>query len=177
MESRMRGNSHVRFGAGEKIEGEATSKGGFISPKSYLLSSNGTAVATFTLAIDRRMTNQQGERETDFLPIVVWSKLAELCAQYLKKGQQAAVEGRIQVRNYENKEGRRVYVTEIVAENVQFLGGGQGQGGESSYAGGFDRPSPFGGNNSGGRSRDSFNDNPFADDQRPIDISDDDLPF
>jgi len=173
----MRGNSHVRFGAGEKIEDEATSKGGFISPKSYLLPSNGTAVATFTLAIDRRMTNQQGERETDFLPIVVWSKLAELCAQYLKKGQQAAVEGRIQVRNYENKEGRRVYVTEIVAENVQFLGGGQGQGGESSYAGGFDRPSPFGGNNSGGRSRDSFNDNPFADDQRPIDISDDDLPF
>jgi single-strand DNA-binding protein len=66
---------------------------------------NGTAVTTFTLAIDRRMTNQQGQRETDFLPIVVWSKLAELCAQYLKKGQQAAVEGRIQVRNYENKEG------------------------------------------------------------------------
>ncbi|ERI04853.1 single-strand binding family protein [Aneurinibacillus aneurinilyticus ATCC 12856] len=60
---------------------------------------SGTAVTTFTLAIDRRMTNQQGERETDFLPIVVWSKLAELCAQYLKKGQQAAVEGRIQVRN------------------------------------------------------------------------------
>jgi single-strand DNA-binding protein len=134
---------------------------------------NGTAVTTFTLAVDRRTTNQQGERETDFLPIVVWSKLAELCAQYLKKGQQAAVEGRIQVRNYENKEGRRVYVTEIVAENVQFLSGGQG-GGESSYAGGFDKPSSFGG---GGRSRDSFNDNPFADDQRPIDISDDDLPF
>ncbi len=141
---------------------------------------SGTAVTTFTLAIDRRMTNQQGERETDFLPIVVWSKLAELCAQYLKKGQQAAVEGRIQVRNYENKEGRRVYVTEIVAENVQFLSGGQGQGGgESSYAGGFDKPaSSFGGGSGGGgRSRDSFNDNPFADDQRPIDISDDDLPF
>ncbi|GED16711.1 single-stranded DNA-binding protein [Aneurinibacillus migulanus] len=139
---------------------------------------SGTAVTTFTLAIDRRMTNQQGERETDFLPIVVWSKLAELCAQYLKKGQQAAVEGRIQVRNYENKEGRRVYVTEIVAENVQFLSGGQGQGGEPSYAGGFDKPaSSFGGSGGGGRSRDSFNDNPFADDQKPIDISDDDLPF
>ncbi|MED0725946.1 single-stranded DNA-binding protein, partial [Aneurinibacillus aneurinilyticus] len=78
---------------------------------------------------------------------------------------------------YENKEGRRVYVTEIVAENVQFLGGGQGQGGESSYAGGFDKPvSSFGGGGSG-RSRDSFNDNPFANDQKPIDISDDDLPF
>ncbi|AMA74552.1 single-stranded DNA-binding protein [Aneurinibacillus thermoaerophilus] len=134
---------------------------------------NGTAVVTFTLAVDRRMTNQQGERETDFLPIVVWSKLAELCAQYLKKGQQAAVEGRIQVRNYENKEGRRVYVTEIIADNVQFLGGRQGQSSDESYSSGFERSAGF----DGGHSRDSFDDNPFANDQRPIDISDDDLPF
>jgi single-strand DNA-binding protein len=138
---------------------------------------SGTAVTTFTLAIDRRMTNQQGQRETDFLPIVVWSKLAELCAQYLKKGQQAAVEGRIQVRNYENKEGRRVYVTEIVAENVQFLGSGQGQGGGEPYSGGFERPAGFGSSGGGRPSQDPFSDNPFADDQRPIDISDDDLPF
>lgn len=136
----------------------------------------GTAVATFVLAVDRRMTNQQGERETDFLPIVVWNKLAESCVQYLKKGQKAAVEGRIQVRNYEDKEGRRVYVTEIVAENVQFLNSGQSQSGQSSFTDGFGKPaSSFGG--SGGGSRYSFNDDPFADDQRPIDISDDDLPF
>lgn len=130
---------------------------------------NGTAVATFTLAVDRRVTNQQGERETDFIPIVVWSKQAELCAQYLGKGRQAAVEGRIQVRNYENNEGRRVYVTEVVAENVQFLGGGQGSGD-------FEQRTPvFSGD--GKPSRNFQNDNPFADDQRPIDISDDDLPF
>ncbi len=128
---------------------------------------NGMAVTTFTLAVDRRMTNQQGNRETDFLPIVVWSKLAELCAEYLKKGQQAAVEGRIQVRNYENKEGRRVYVTEIVAENVQFLSGGQGQGGNS----GKGNDNSFGGRPTGDGH------NPFANDQKPIDISDDDLPF
>ncbi|BAU26290.1 single-strand binding protein [Aneurinibacillus soli] len=141
---------------------------------------NGTAVATFSLAVDRRTTNQQGERETDFLNIVVWSKLAELCAQYLKKGRQAAVEGRIQTRNYENKEGRRVYVTEIVAENVQFIGGqGQGQGGsgfqDEPYSGGGFGQAPSSGG--GSRSRDAFNDNPFADTQKPIDISDDDLPF
>lgn len=116
----------------------------------------GTAVCTFSLAVDRRTTNQQGEKETDFFNIVVWSKLAELCAQYLKKGQQAALEGRIQIRSYENKEGRRVYVTEIVAENVQFLGGG-----ESRERG------------------QRFNDepNPFEYNQKPIDIDDSDLPF
>lgn len=123
----------------------------------------GTPVTTFTLAVERRMTNQQGERETDFLPIVVWGKTAESSAQYLQKGQQAAVEGRIQTRNYENKEGRRVYVTEIVAENVQFLS--RPDGGSNNQRQG----------NGGGR--DFFNDNPFTNDQRPIDISDDDLPF
>ncbi|MFT9848372.1 single-stranded DNA-binding protein [Aneurinibacillus sp. REN35] len=130
---------------------------------------SGTAVGTFTLAVDRRVTNQQGERETDFIPVVVWSKQAELCAQYLSKGRQTAVEGRIQVRNYENNEGRRVYVTEVVAENVQFLGGGQGSGD-------FAQGSPAAGE---GRrpSRNAQHENPFADDQRPIDISDDDLPF
>lgn len=124
---------------------------------------SGIAVATFTLAVERRMANQQGERETEFIPVVVWRQLAESCAQYLKKGQQAAVEGRIQVRNYENKEGRRVYVTEIVAENVQFLGGGQGQSNGGQSSGGHS-------NSRGGGS--DFNDNPFA-----SNFPDDDLPF
>ncbi|CEH28287.1 hypothetical protein AM501_24045 [Aneurinibacillus migulanus] len=92
----------------------------------------GTAVCTFVLAIPRRMVGEKGDRETDFLPIVVWNKLAELCAQYLRKGQQAAVEGRIQVRNFENKEGQRIYVTEIVADNVQFLNAAV-SGGQSNH--------------------------------------------
>lgn len=126
---------------------------------------SGVAVATFTLAVDRRFSGQQGEREADFISIVAWRQLAELCANYLKKGQQAAVEGRIQTRSYENKEGRKVYVTEIVADNVQFLGG-SGQSGAGSAAGaGFSDE-----NNS------RFQD-PFADDGNTIDISDDDLPF
>ncbi|BAU28194.1 single-strand binding protein [Aneurinibacillus soli] len=134
---------------------------------------NGTAICTFTLAVDRRF-KRDGEPDADFLNIVVWSKLAELCAQYLKKGRQAAVEGRIQTRNYENNEGRRIYVTEIVAENVTFIGGHGDSGNSNGNGGQGQQPS---GNQGGRRSGGSFNDNPFADDQRPIDISDDDLPF
>lgn len=120
----------------------------------------GTAVGTFTLAIDRRMTNQNGEKETDFIPVVVWGKTAEASSKYLAKGRQAAVDGRIQVRSYENNEGQRVRVTEVVAEQVQFLGGNNGQQ-----------------NGNGQASKPSANDNPFASDEKPIDISDDDLPF
>lgn len=82
---------------------------------------SGVAVAQFTLAVDRPFTNQEGEREADFIPIVVWKAVAENVANYVKKGHQVAVTGRIQVRNYENNEGRRVYVTEVVGQYVQFL--------------------------------------------------------
>lgn len=82
---------------------------------------NGTAVASFTLAVDRNYKNAQGEKETDFIPCVVFRQLAELCANYLSKGKMAAVDGRIQTRNYDGKDGKKVYVTEVIAENVQFL--------------------------------------------------------
>ncbi|MBC1990374.1 single-stranded DNA-binding protein [Listeria seeligeri] len=81
----------------------------------------GVAVATFTLAVNRTFTNQQGERTADFINCVVWRKPAENVANFLKKGSMAGVDGRIQTRNYEGKDGKRVYVTEIVAESVQFL--------------------------------------------------------
>ncbi|GAB7388513.1 single-stranded DNA-binding protein SsbA [Bacillaceae bacterium] len=131
---------------------------------------SGVAVTTFTLAVNRRFANQQGERGTDFIDIVCWRQLAELCANYLKKGQQAGVEGRLQTRSYENREGRKVYVTEVVADNVQFLsppsqtaagGGGRDYGFSQPDYPDFDR----------------MNDDPFADDGKTIDISDDDLPF
>lgn len=83
---------------------------------------NGTAVTTFTVAVDRRFTNQNGEREADFINIVTWKKLAEICANYLAKGRQVAIEGRIQTRSYDDKNGNRRWVTEVVADNVQFLG-------------------------------------------------------
>ena len=78
---------------------------------------NGTAVATFTLAVDRKYKRE----ETDFIPIVVWAKQAENCANYLNKGSLVAIEGRIQVRTYDNQEGQRRWVTEVVAEDVRSM--------------------------------------------------------
>ena len=79
---------------------------------------SGTAVCSFTLAVDRR----NKEKETDFINIVVWNKAGENCAEYLKKGRQAAVEGRLQIRNYDGNDGTKKYVTEVVADNVEFIG-------------------------------------------------------
>lgn len=86
---------------------------------------SGIAVASFTLAVDRSFTNQQGEREADFIPIVVWRKQAENCANYLGKGRLVAVLGRIQVRTYDANDGQRRWVTEVIAENVRFLDRGK----------------------------------------------------
>ena len=86
----------------------------------------GVAVTQFTLAVDRPFSNN-GEKEADFIPIVAWRQLAETCANYLRKGRLCAIEGRIQVRNYENNEGKRVYVTEVIADNVRFLERGEQQ--------------------------------------------------
>lgn len=82
---------------------------------------NGTAVATFTLAVDRPFTNRQGEKEADFIRIVTWDKLAENCANYLQKGRLVAATGRLQIRSYEDKEGARRQSTEVVARDVRFL--------------------------------------------------------
>ena len=152
-----------------------------------------------------------------YLSPLVWQKQAELCAQYLHKGRLAAVDGRLQIRSYENKEGQKVRVAEVVAESVRFLdrgdnagggnmnqggygggqggygggnqgggyggggqggygggnqGGGYGGGGQGGYGGGNQGGGYGGGNKGGGRDYD-----PFSDDGKPIDISDDDLPF
>ncbi|RKD22889.1 single-stranded DNA-binding protein [Ammoniphilus oxalaticus] len=126
---------------------------------------SGVAVTTFTIAVNRTFSNAQGEREADFINVVAWRQLAELCANYLKKGSQAGLDGRLQTRNYENKEGRRVFVTEVVADNVQFLS----PAGERRESGG-------GGGSGAGYGFDQMDD-PFANDSKTVDISDDDLPF
>lgn len=82
---------------------------------------SGTAVASFTLAVDRARPGPSGEKETDFINIVAWSKLGELCAQYLGKGRLASVDGRLQLRRFENKDHQNVRVAEIVADAVHFL--------------------------------------------------------
>lgn len=118
----------------------------------------GMAVTQFTLAVDRPFGNaSHGDQTVDFIPIVTWRQLAETCANHLKKGRLTALEGRIQVRNYENNEGKKIYVTEVVADNVRFLDTNK-DGSQRA-----DRPNT---------ERD-----PFHDDGKPIEISEDDLPF
>ncbi|NYV64628.1 single-stranded DNA-binding protein [Bacillus sp. Gen3] len=115
---------------------------------------SGAAVATFTLAVNRTFTNQQGEREADFINCVVWRKPAENVANFLKKGSLAGVDGKLQTRSYEGQDGKRVYVTEVVAESVQFL---EPKNNQSS-------------------NHQRNDDNPFSNGQ-PIDVRDEDLPF
>jgi len=83
--------------------------------------SEGVAVANFTIAVDRDFVSQKGERETDFIRIVTWRKLAEICANNLVKGRLVGVEGRLQIRSYEDREGIRRTAAEVVAANVYFL--------------------------------------------------------
>ncbi|MDF2523036.1 MAG: single-stranded DNA-binding protein [Clostridiales bacterium] len=83
-------------------------------------SGNNTAVCSFTLAIDRRFQKQGEERQADFVQIIAWSKLAEFCGKYFQKGRQVAVTGRIQTRTWDDNEGKRHYVTEVVAEEAYF---------------------------------------------------------
>ncbi|MBF2642716.1 single-stranded DNA-binding protein [Listeria seeligeri] len=138
----------------------------------------GVAVATFTLAVNRTFTNQQGEREADFINCVVWRKPAENVANFLKKGSLTGVDGRVQTRNYEGNDGKRVYVTEIVAESVQFLEpkNNNAEGatsnnyqGEANYSNNS-KTTPY-------RADSSQKKDSFANEGTPVDINPDDLPF
>lgn len=94
----------------------------------------GIAVTTFTLAVNRSFTNQQGERDADFVSIVVWRNAAENCANYLRKGSLAGIDGRIQTRSYDTPEGQKRFVTEVVAENVRFLDSKPKTGSQEQYS-------------------------------------------
>jgi single-strand DNA-binding protein len=122
---------------------------------------NGVATCSFTLAVNRNFTNQQGERESDFINCVVWRKAAENVANYLKKGSLAGVDGRIQTRNYEGQDGKRVYVTEVLAESVQFL--------ESKRENNQQQNKP-------NTAQPKAPNDPFRN-EGTIDLADDDLPF
>jgi single-strand DNA-binding protein len=91
---------------------------------------SGAAVANFNIATNESWTDKSGQKQerTEWHRIVVWGKLAELCGEYLKKGRQCYVEGRLQTREWTDKEGKKNYTTEVVAQTVQFLGGGAGRG-------------------------------------------------
>lgn len=110
---------------------------------------SGIAVCTFTVAVQRRFANRETQtREADFIPVVVWRAQAENCAKYLRKGSQCAVSGSIQTRSYDANDGTKRYITEIVADEVQFLGkpsGGSELNDDAARAGSFaGSPPPFG---------------------------------
>lgn len=162
--------------------------------------SNGTAVGTFSVAVDRPFKNQQGERETDFVNCVIWRKAAENFANFTRKGSLVGVQGRIQTRNYENQQGQKVYVTEIIVENFSLLepksvtdqrprensssshgSNNSYQSNNSNYGGGSQFENQPYSSNSGQQRGGSFgydsNEDPFLSSGESIDISDDDLPF
>ena len=142
-----------------------------------------TPVASFTLAVNRNFSNQQGEREADFINVVVWRKQAENVKNYLTKGSQAAVEGRIQTRSYDDQNGQRRYVTEVIADNVEFLGSrnsssnSNNMNNSGSTHNAEPTPYDFADNNSNNQKGTDVDSNPFADFGANIEISDDELPF
>ena len=132
---------------------------------------NGTAVTTLTLAVDN-YNSKSGEKTADFIPVVIWGKQAENTAQYMSKGSQIAISGRITTRSYDAKDGTKRYVTEVVADTfngVSFLskGNGAGNNGGSFNGGGTDYSRPANDNPFGGMN--------FEEDMTPVD--DGDMPF
>lgn len=132
-----------------------------------------TAVATFSLAVNRPFTNQAGEREADFINIVVWRKQAENVKNYLGQGSQVAVEGRIQTRSYDGEDGKKRYVTEVVADNVQFLDTKASRENSQTNS----NPTPYDFPSTNETPTTNVEKDPFADFGSNIEINDDELPF
>ncbi|MCQ0053576.1 single-stranded DNA-binding protein [Pediococcus acidilactici] len=122
---------------------------------------SGTAVATFTIAVNRQFTNSNGEREADFINCVMWRKAAENFCNFTRKGSLVGIDGRVQTRSYENQQGQRVFITEIVAENFSLLESKNSNQNSQNKQSGQSSPSKNPNN--------AFNSMP--------DIKDDDLPF
>ena len=127
----------------------------------------GTAVANFTLAVNRRFANQSGEREADFINCVAWQKTAEFVANYFKKGQQMAMEGRIQVSTYDGNDGQKRWKTDVVAEAIEFCGSKKDGSNGNANAG-------SGSNHTGSSSGNSEQELGFGEE---IVFDDNDLPF
>ncbi|GEO63990.1 single-stranded DNA-binding protein [Companilactobacillus nantensis] len=141
---------------------------------------NGAAVASFTVAVNRTFTNAQGEREADFINCTIWRKAAENFANLVHKGSLVGIDGRIQTRNYE-KDGQRVYVTEVIVDNFSKLewdndSNGQSNGRADNQASKSNNTNDYSQKRADNVQKNN-NTDPFADNSKPIDISDSDLPF
>ena len=123
------------------------------------MTANNIAVCKFTLAVDRRFKNQQGERETDFIPIVTWRQTAEFVDRYFKQGSKMVLVGNIQVRSWDDNEGKRRWMTEVIADEVYFAESkstDESRRASEGNQGGYNRSNAGGssyGNNRGGRSQ------------------------
>lgn len=134
---------------------------------------NGVASTRFTLAVNRTFTNQNGEKEADFIQCQAWRKQAENLANYMKKGNMVGIEGRIQTGSYEGQDGKRVYTTDVVCDSIQFLeprGGGEQQ--QQPHNNNI--PGHTGNNVPGAYTP---HEDPFANSKGPIEVSEDDLPI
>jgi single-strand DNA-binding protein len=145
---------------------------------------SGTAVGQFNLAVSRQFTNQAGERESDFINCVIWRKSAENFSNFTRKGSLVGIEGRLQTRTYDDKNGQRVYVTEVVVENFALLESKETTQARPREQGGQrPAPRPQQGNYGGGQrngtrgQQQGYGSDPFAGKGGSIDISDDDPPF
>lgn len=137
--------------------------------------SSNIAVATFSIAVDRNFSNAAGEREADFINIVVWRKQAENVKNYMHKGSQVAIDGRIQTRSYDDTDGKKRYVTEVVADNVQFLDSKGSR--DASAPTSAPEPTPYDFASQPEPKTTDVKNDPFTDFGNNIEISDDDLPF
>jgi single-strand DNA-binding protein len=147
---------------------------------------SGISVLSFTLAVDRQYTNAQGERDADFINCVIWRKAAENFANFTSKGSLVGIDGRLQTRSYENKDGQRVYVTEVVVDNFALLESRRARQERPSSGNQFNPQGAAPSNNNAPLTSNrpqsdskpqSDPTDPFADSGKSIDISDDDLPF
>ena len=132
----------------------------------------------FSLAVNRPFNNQQGERGTDFINIVLWRKQAENVKNYLTQGSQVAIDGRLQTRSYDDTNGQKRYVTEVIADNVEFIGSRSSS--NNSNNAGYSQasgPTPYDFGNVPEPKGTDVSSNPFADFGASIEISDDELPF
>lgn len=135
---------------------------------------NGVAYGSFTIAVNRRFKNQNGEREADFINCVIWKKSAENLANFTQKGSLIGVSGAIQTRNYDNQQGQRVYVTEVLVENFDLLESRKTADNGVLNLGGINTQSYNKNQNSGGN---FANNDPFTANGETFEVQDDDLPF
>lgn len=136
---------------------------------------NGISVVMFTLAVNRQYTNQDGSRSADFINIVAWRKTAEAICNYTHKGSLIGVDGRIQTRNYDNKDGQRVYVTEVVADSFSFLESKKDE--QNNQQGYNNRYQSNNNSKPANTTNKSKSKDPFEGSGDTLDITDDDLPF